>query len=294
MDDRARYRFGPFEFRADTGELRSEGRTVRLEPQPARLLALLLSRPGELVPRDELRRALWDDGVHVDVERGLAYALSQVRTALGDSAAEPRFVETLPRRGVRFLAPVDGAEPAGGRPAGREVAASRRRLVAVGAAAAIAAAVAWLVAERAWAPPPRVLLAVSAFDNETGRAEHDALTARMADAVVARLLAADLPGVGVIGNEAVLRRPRGERDLPTIRRETGADHVVLGQLQLDPAGLRVIAHLIALDDGTHVWAERFVRPPAEADRLEGEVAAAVAAAVASHLAEPRAGAGDRP
>ena len=104
------YRFGLFEFDAAAGELRKHGRLVRIEPQPARALALLVSHPGEVISRERLRSQVWDGGTHVDFDRGLAYCLGQVRTALGDSADNPRFVETLPRRGYRFIAPVQADE----------------------------------------------------------------------------------------------------------------------------------------------------------------------------------------
>ena len=101
-----RVRFGVFEFDADTSELRRDGVSVRLQPQPARVLALLLARAGELVTRDELRQKVWGDETFVDFERGLNFAVAQIRSALGDSASSPRFIETVPRRGYRFIAPV--------------------------------------------------------------------------------------------------------------------------------------------------------------------------------------------
>ena len=116
------YSFGTFAFDAASLELTREGRPVRLEPQPARALAMLLARAGEVVTRDELRAAIWGEHTHVDYDRGLAYCLAQVRTALGDNAENPRFVQTLPKRGFRFLAPVtrsgegSGRAPASGPP----------------------------------------------------------------------------------------------------------------------------------------------------------------------------------
>ncbi len=105
------YRFGMFEFDAAAGILTRAGRTVALEPQPARALALLLSRAGEIVTREELRAQLWGADTHVDFDRGLAYSVGQLRTALGDTAINPRFVQTLPRRGFKFVAPVTRVTP---------------------------------------------------------------------------------------------------------------------------------------------------------------------------------------
>jgi DNA-binding winged helix-turn-helix (wHTH) protein/TolB-like protein len=100
------YRFGIFALDDRTAVLTRSDRPVALEPQPARALALLLSRAGDLVTRDELRAHLWGGDTHVDFDRGLAYCIGQLRTALGDSADSPRFIQTHPRRGFSFIAPV--------------------------------------------------------------------------------------------------------------------------------------------------------------------------------------------
>ena len=87
-------------------ELTREGRPIRLQPQPARVLAILVGRAGEVVSREDLRSQIWNDGTHVDFERGLNFCIAQIRNALGDSAESPRFIETVPKRGYRFIAPV--------------------------------------------------------------------------------------------------------------------------------------------------------------------------------------------
>jgi DNA-binding winged helix-turn-helix (wHTH) protein len=102
-----RYRFGVFEADTATGELRRQGLRVRIHAQPFQVLVLLLERPGEVVTREEISRELWPDGTFVDYEHGVNSAVNRVREALGDKAASPRFVETLARRGYRFLAPVE-------------------------------------------------------------------------------------------------------------------------------------------------------------------------------------------
>jgi DNA-binding winged helix-turn-helix (wHTH) protein len=102
-----RYRFGAFEADASTGELRRQGMRVKLNAQPFQVLLMLLERPGQLLTRDEISRVLWPEGTFVDYEHGLNSAVNRIREALGDTAGSPRFVETLARRGYRFLAPVD-------------------------------------------------------------------------------------------------------------------------------------------------------------------------------------------
>ena len=104
-------RFGPFEIDLDTAELRRSGLKLRLQEQAFRVLAALLQRPGELVRRDELRRALWPDATFVDQEHGLNIAVAKLRRVLGDPAQAPRYIETLERRGYRFTAPVEPIAP---------------------------------------------------------------------------------------------------------------------------------------------------------------------------------------
>ena len=107
MGSLTRYRFGVFEFDPETPELRKSGRPVRLRPQGLKLLKLLISRPREVIAREDIARFLWDAGVFVDFEQGVNHIIKQVRAALGDDAESPRYIETLPRRGYRFIAPVE-------------------------------------------------------------------------------------------------------------------------------------------------------------------------------------------
>jgi len=109
-----RYRFGVFEADSATGELRRKGMRVKLHAQPFQVLFLLLERPGEMLTREEICRELWPEGTFVDYEHGVNSAINRLREALGDKASNPKFVETLARRGYRFLAPVEriSLEPA--------------------------------------------------------------------------------------------------------------------------------------------------------------------------------------
>ncbi len=141
-------RFGVFEVDLDAGELRKSGLKVRLQEQPFQVLVLLLERPGEVLTREELIKKLWPDGTFVEFDRSLNIAVNKIREALGDSAASPRFVETVPRRGYRFVAPVEVLGEPTQEPA-RPV--SRRRAVWAVAILAVAAAgiLIWL---RGWQP----------------------------------------------------------------------------------------------------------------------------------------------
>lgn len=128
-------RFAPFELDLTSLELRRSGRIVRLQQQPARVLALLALRAGQAVPREEIQREVWGTGTFVDFEHGLNFCIRQVRAALEDDAAAPRFVETLPRRGYRFIAPVEAAN---GRPAPEPFARRRSRSLFVATLAGLA------------------------------------------------------------------------------------------------------------------------------------------------------------
>lgn len=100
-------RFGPYEFDPSKGDLRKSGHALRLQPQPAKVLALLVSRPGELMLREEFEKEIWGSNTFVDFERGLNFSISQLRATLGDDPETPKYVETVPRRGYRFVAPVE-------------------------------------------------------------------------------------------------------------------------------------------------------------------------------------------
>jgi len=103
-------RFGVFELNPQSGELRKQGMKIKLQGQPVEILALLLERPGEIVSRDELQKRLWPADTFVDFEQGLNNAMKRLRAALDDNAETPRFIETLPRRGYRFIGTVNGSE----------------------------------------------------------------------------------------------------------------------------------------------------------------------------------------
>jgi Tol biopolymer transport system component/DNA-binding winged helix-turn-helix (wHTH) protein len=152
-------RFGIFEVDLAAGELRREGTLVKLQDQPFRLLALLLERPGAVVTREELRAALWPDGSFVDFEYGVNTAVKKVRNALGDSVENPRFVQTIPRKGYRFIAPAAHEAPSPATAAAPSVVAStkRRRTWMIAAAlAALTGSGLWLV-RQAPAPGPASL-----------------------------------------------------------------------------------------------------------------------------------------
>ena len=301
------YRFGIFTFDDRAAILTRADRAVALEPQPARALALLLSRAGDLVSREDMRAHLWGDDTHVDFDRGLAYCIGQLRAALGDAADNPRFVRTLPRRGFSFIAPVTAAENGE-----RSTFDARRSSVSaetaenvelpttnveprttndarrsvVGALLIGAIAVFVIVATAGWwsasrnAAPDRPIVAVAVFGNETGDASRDRAVSTIADVIVERLTAIGPSRIGVNGNAKVLRNPRADRDPRIVARETHAAFLVAGHLTTKDGRLSLLMHIIRLDDGTHVWVQRISRPADDAlDTLDEDVAAQIEKAV---------------
>jgi len=282
----SRVRFGLFHFDPATGELSREGTPIRLQPQPARVLALLLERPGEIVSREELRRHVWGNETFVDFERGLNFCIAQIRSALGDSADSPRYVETVPKRGYRFIAPASLTGPSG-TPDPDLTGPPRTPLQAWTLAALVIALAAGagafvFVRQRVAVPATTVPIAVVPFDNQTGSIAFDAIAEGLADATVARLAQSDRPRLAVVGNAQLLRTARSFRDVKRIGAELDVDYVVLGQVQRDGSGVRVVAHLIRVSDERHVWANRFDRPELTL-AAQGEIADQIARGVARKL-----------
>jgi DNA-binding winged helix-turn-helix (wHTH) protein/TolB-like protein len=287
-----RVRFGDFEADAASGELRRAGELVRLQDLPFRLLTALLERPGEVVTRAELGQRLWPSGTFVDADAGLNTAVAKLREALGDNPEAPSFVETVPRRGYRFVGRIDtvpAAEsasrttdrPAAGVAAPRPDRRWRRRAAALMAAGiAVAGTAAYLAVDE---QPRRV--AVALFDNETGSAAFDRLAQTLTDSLVARL--ASSPHLAVIGNAAILRTGRPFRDLERIGRELEADFVIIGQVQQSDGATRVLAHLIRVRDQAHVWAEPISFNASSSRGFESRIVDRIASAVATHVPAPR-------
>ena len=275
------HRFGTFEFDTETGELRRNGRAIALEPQPAKALTLLLSRPDEVVTREDLKAAVWGSETHVDFDRGIAYCISQVRTALSDTAENPRFIQTIPRVGFKFIAPVATAASA----AGAASAKTFNRWVTVPLILALAAVAVGLVVETFLTPPQqeRVVIAVSVFDNETGNSEFDRTVAGLSDLVVERLTKLDPDRIAVIGNAAILRQPRNIRNLRAVALNIRADYVLLGQLQRGEDGLRFITHFIRLRDEAHLKANRLTVADEKLTGLEAAVVEEFERAVREHV-----------
>jgi len=290
-----RIRFGSagdparFEFEAVSGELLRDGRRMRLQRLPARLLEILLARPGELVSRDEIRKTLWADDVHVDFERSLNFCVRKLRLTLDDAADSPRFIETVPTRGYRFIGT---AERAAETPAERVEHVERKSF----AARVFRSGTAWWVtvavllgtgvlaaALYGTVAPPLPKVVVIPFHNETGSADFDRVAKGVSDAAVARLASPDrLAHLRVIGNATDVFFSFRPRDMKAMGQALGAQYLVLGQLKRDTTRFRVIAHLIRVSDQTHVWATTFDRDTLDLP-TQSAIAEDIATAVTAHL-----------
>ncbi|HKF53152.1 MAG TPA: winged helix-turn-helix domain-containing protein [Candidatus Acidoferrales bacterium] len=291
-----RFRFSIFEFDAAKRELRRDGTVVRLQAQPAQVLACLLASAGEVVSREELRQAIWGSETFVDFDRGLNFCIGQIRSVLDDDSVTPRYVRTIPKRGYQFIAPIEGiAKEAGAdseRPGTVFAKSKFPRVAALVCAGVVLATLAlgagyWL---RSWeASKRRPIVAVLRFDNETSDPAMMRFSDGLTDNVVEELTAQSRGRYEVIGNARILRLPREQRDLEAISSSLHAAYVVLGQVQNDGAQTRILAHLIRMPDQTHLWVARMDRSIQDPLGTESDVAQKIAAAFADRVAKDSSG-----
>jgi len=271
---------------------------LRLRGQPLDVLEAVVERPGEVVTREDLRRRLWPDGTTVDFDHSLNTAVNKLRDVLRDSVHEPRFIETLPRVGYRFLAPVEWRAPGPGEetatppdaspsttgPPGAERPPGGRR---PGRAAAIAVALVAVTAA-AWrlsSPRPgpgRTMIAVLPFDNLSGDPELEYLSDGFTEEILT-VLGKQGGGLGVIGRTSVMRYKRTKEPIDAIGRSLGVEYVVEGSIRREVAGFRVSAQLIRVRDQTHVWAESYDAPLQDLVRTEVRVARQIVRAVGARV-----------
>jgi len=269
-------RFGDFELDPESGELRKNGVAIRLQEQPFRILLELLQRPGEVVTRAELRERLWPADTFVDFETSLNSAVRKLREALDDSAESPQYIETLKRRGYRFIVPASVPPPL----------ARRKWLWLVPVALAIVVGVViWTM----WpATAPIDSIAVLPLDNLSGDAQQEYFADGMTDALITNL--AQIKDLRVISRTSVIQYKGVRKSLPAIARELDVDAIVEGTVSRSGSRVRVTAQLIHAATDRHLWAKSFEREMVDIFSLQGEVAQAIADAVEVNVApQVRAG-----
>jgi len=279
-----RLRFGIFEADLQTGELRKRGARVRIQEQPFQVLAVLLARPGELVTRDELQRTVWAADTFVDFDHGLNKAINKIREALGDSAESPRFVETVARRGYRFIADVavvdlESASPVAGAAVDKPKASTHwswhRTMIAAGVALALASAIAagWLVQSRG-RPAALHSLAVLPLENLSG----DASQEYFADGMTGQLIASlgQISALRVISRTSVMGYKGARKPLPQIARELNVDAVIEGSIVRSGGRVRITAQLIDAAADKHLWAQSYDGDLRDTLALQSRVAREIA------------------
>lgn len=213
--------FGTFELDLDTGELRKRGVKLKLQPKPVAVLSLLVRHAGQLVTQDALRRELWADDTFVDFERGLGNALWKLRGVLGDAADNPRFIETLPRKGYRFIAPV--------RRAGTD------------------------------SSPRRTMIAVLPFDDLGQAPAADYLVEGLTEELITQLGRLNPQRLGVIARASAMRYKGTEWSVRAVGRDLGVRYLLLGSIRRAGTRLRVTAQLVQISDQANVWGDSYDR-----------------------------------
>jgi TolB-like protein/DNA-binding winged helix-turn-helix (wHTH) protein/Flp pilus assembly protein TadD len=286
----ARLRFGLFEADVQTGELWKQGKRLRLQEQPFQLLVSLLEKPGEVVTREELRSRLWPQTT-VDFDHGLNKAVSKIREALGDSSENPRFVETVARRGYRFLADVaiirktpletGAGDPANAGPFLPAVAAilnaSSRNLATklfVLGLALVAASVVWVFYREIYAAPAIRSLAVLPLENLSGDSSQDYFVDGMTDELITRL--AQISALRVISRTSVMTYKNARKSLAEIANELNVEAVVEGSVSRSGERVRVTAQLIDARSDKHIWADSYDEDIRDALVLQSKVTTAIA------------------
>jgi TolB-like protein len=245
-----RVRFGVFEANIRTGELTKHGKRLRLQEQPFQLLAILLEKPGELVTREELRSRLWPQTT-VDFDHGVNKAIGKVRYALGDSAGNPRFIETVARRGYRFLADV--------------------AVVRDGQALTVS-------------DGPIRSLAVLPLENLSNDTSEDYFADGMTEELITQL--GQIRSLRVISRTSVMTYKSNRKSLTEIARELRVEAVVEGSVLRSSDQVRINAQLIAVPADRHMWAQSYAGDLRDTLALQSRVASAIAEQIRATL-DPR-------
>lgn len=302
--------FGEFEAKLGSRELFRKGARVRLPDQSFQILVMLLERRGELVTREEIRLRLWPADTFVDFDHGLNNAVNRLREALSDSAVLPRFIETLPRRGYRFITPVEVGpaietarsctppETNGSTPSIRVQTRSEKSIVIDGAGAwspakrvlaptmifllvLALAAVIYLVRLRPAASPQIQSLVVLPLENVSGDASQEYFADGMTDSLITKL--AGLRSLRVISRTSAMHYKASGKTLPDIAHELSVDAVVEGTVMRVGDHVRINAQLIDARTDRHLWASTYDRDLRDVLALQSDLASAIANQVASRV-----------
>jgi TolB-like protein/DNA-binding winged helix-turn-helix (wHTH) protein/Tfp pilus assembly protein PilF len=287
-----RVRTGLFEIDLGSGDMHKEGRRVPLQEQPFRVLALLLERPGEVVTREDLQAKLWPADTYVGFDEGLNTAVRKLRVAFGDSAENPRFIETVPRRGYRFIAPVESGLITAPSPPATTV-ATKPRLISlrtrwIGFAVVVFAVCAFTVFLRIAGHRPqlgKIMLVVLPLENFSADSKQDYLADGITEEIITQLGRLDPQHLGVIARTSAMRYKHTQKSAGQVSREVGADYLLEGSIRRSGDRIRVTAQLIQSSDQTHLWADSYDRELSDVLRLESDIASSVASEIRLTLSQ---------
>jgi TolB-like protein/DNA-binding winged helix-turn-helix (wHTH) protein len=292
---------GLFEIDLGSGEVHKSGRKVPLQEQPFRVLAILLERPGDLIAREELQARLWPADTFVGFDEGINTAIRKLRVAFGDSADNPRFIETIPRRGYRFMAPVHEAvaEPA---PLPQSVAVgvataelpqerSRRvrwPVLALSAVALITVLASITYLRRSHSPKKssaqkRAMLAVLPFQNMSNDPSQEYFSDGLTEETITDLGQLSPEQLGVIARTSAMAYKHTNKTVSQIGQELGVDYILEGSVRREGGEARVSAQLIRVSDQTHLWAQNYERELHDLLLIENELGKAIARQVQINL-----------
>jgi TolB-like protein/DNA-binding winged helix-turn-helix (wHTH) protein/Flp pilus assembly protein TadD len=274
-----RIRFDEFELDVDGCTLTRRGVAIKLQQQPFDVLHLLLEQPGRLVSREELRERLWPSDTFVDFDHSLNIAINKIRVALDESAGRPRLIQTVPRRGYRFIGTIQ-PRPAEDSPTPFPY--RRAIAIALGAAIGVAALVAWIVRRPSASPAAAIQsIAVLPLDNLSASPGDSYLADGITDELTTDL--AKISSLRVISHGSVLRFREEHVPTPEIGRLLNVQAVVEGSVTRVGDRIRVTAHLIDAAADRHLWADTYERSLGDVLALQREVAAAIADRIQTRL-----------
>lgn len=291
---RRRVRTGLFEIDFGSGELHKEGRKVQLQEQPFRVLEMLLERPGEVVTREQLQARLWSADTYVGFDEGLNTAIRKLRVAFGDSAENPRFIETVSRRGYRYIAPVEPELPRSPSPSTATIAATKPRRVFLKTRWIVFAVVVFAVCAltlflrtAAHRKPAlgKIMLVVLPLENFTGDSQQDYLADGITEEIIAQLGSLDPQHLGVIARTSAMRYKHTQESAAQISRDVCANYLLEGSIRHSGDRIRVTAQLIQSSDQSHLWADSYDRELSDVLRIESDIASSVASEIRLTLSQ---------
>jgi TolB-like protein/DNA-binding winged helix-turn-helix (wHTH) protein len=276
-------RFGAFELNLRSNDLRRNGVLLKLAPQQLQALRLLVENAGQVLSREQIQHELWGDSTFVDFDRNLNVCIAQIRATLNDDSDAPRYIQTIPKRGYRFIAPVERVNPT---PIIESTAAPPRVrwfwIITAILLASCSMAVGYL-AWRSAGKSERVMLATLPFENLSGDPKEDLFTDGLTEELISQFGSLNPDKLGVIGRSSVIRYKGTPHGIDQVGRELGVDYVVEGTVRKSAGQIRVAARLIKVSDQAQVWADTSERSESEMFRMQEETAGRITGAVVEKL-----------